>query len=552
MKCWKTVGVSATTGADHSGRQEFRGGGIGRILRRARQVRATGQGHAGLGPLQGPGRILRERQRVKSNFLALALVVLSLAGCADTTRRLQKEEVALNTDGPITRQFHSALYYPFEIVPRFDGYLVGIEKVRRPKDGIDVQNWDRYGLKKEALQAKFNDGKVMAVTHVIRHHADARQPGNCALFNAYVQSPESAARQLVPACGNPSQATIREPAEAFSNSWEALDGLARDLQLRIETRQKAVAGQSSGSTAPDFASGPAYTHIVVVVMGWNTVQEEAVRNINSLVWNMGRASTEQTPSPEPFNPLVIGVTWPSQWSSDWIDPAVKILSFPTKAGDADEVGMSWLGVLLHDTLPNVRKQLHEKLPDMKPQPVVVLGHSFGAKASSVAVCAGPAVVHPKKASVLPLTEIDVLVNLQPAYLSERIFGRSSVLQNVIYANGCTQAKRFVITASAGDTAVPLPFWGTYLGEQKSYEKFCAPDYHGPRLAHCAVARADGQAEPKRPGTAPNLYYIDASELIAESAYGTGGGSHSDIYRLEHGRLIYSAVMGRGLWAPSGR
>jgi len=143
----------------------------------------------------------------------------------------------------------------------------------------------------------------------------------------------------------------------------------------------------------------------------------------------------------------------------------------------------------------------------------------------------------------------VLVNLQPAYLSERIFGRTSLLQNVVYPKGCPQAKRFVITASAGDTAVPMPFWGTYLGEEKSYRKFCAADQDSPQLAHCAVARADGHVEPKHPGTS-NIYYIDASDLISESAYGTGGGSHSDIYRIEHGRLIYAAVMGTGLWAKS--
>jgi hypothetical protein len=343
---------------------------------------------------------------MRSNFLALALIVVSILGCADTPRRLEMEEAALNTDGPVTRQFHSALYYPFEITPRFDGYLVGIEKVRRPNGGIDVRNRDEYGLKDDALEAKFNDGKVMAVTHIIRHYSDARRPGNCTLFNAYVQSPKSAARQLVPACDDPPQATVRQPNEAFSNSWAALDELAKDMEARIVTRQITAAEQSSaGSTTHAVGSGAAYTHIVVVVMGWNTVQEEAVRNINSLVWNMERVHDERPPSPEPFNPLVIGVTWPSQWNSDWIDPAVKILSFPTKAGDADEVGMSWLGVLLHDTLPTVRRLVRDKLPEMKSKPVVVLGHSFGAKASSVAVCAGPAVIRSKEVSVAPLAEI---------------------------------------------------------------------------------------------------------------------------------------------------
>jgi hypothetical protein len=493
------------------------------------------------------------RNFMKSNRLAAILIVVSLLGCAEVPRRLQDEEAALHTNGPITRLFHSALYYPFEITPRFDGYLVGIEKVRRPINGIDLRNRDEYGLKDRALQAKFNDNKVMAVTHVIRHFADARRFNNCTLFNAYVQSPASATRQLVPACDPLQGPVIRHTNDAFVNSWEALDGLGRDMGMRIASRQKAAAAQDAGASAkPDFGSGAAYTHIIVLVMGWNTVQEEAVRNFNSLVWNMERAHNYRikeagAASVPPFNPLIIGVTWPSQWSSEWVDPAVKIISFPTKAGDADEVGMSWLGVLLHDTLPAVRTFVKSTAKAEKDLPVVVLGHSFGAKASSVATCAGPAVIRSKEATTTTLAEIDVLVNLEPAYLSERIFGRTSWLQNVVYPTGCPQAKRFVITTSEGDSAVPLPFWGTYLGEQKSYKKFCSADSKGTRMVHCAVAHGNGEIEGRQPGTS-NIYYVDASELISENAYGTGGGTHSDIYRFEHGRMIYEAVVGGGFWA----
>ncbi|CDG82202.1 hypothetical protein [Janthinobacterium agaricidamnosum] len=493
---------------------------------------------------------------MKPNFLALILIAAALLGCAETPRRLQTEEEALHTNGSITRLFHSALYYPFEITPRFDGYLVGIEKVRRPPGGIDVRNRKEYGLENGALQAKFDDSKVMAVTHVIRHFADARQFNNCTLFNAYIQSSDSVNRQLVRACDLAQEMIIRHPNDAFPNSWKALDELRDDIGHRIASRLTKAQGDAADKAAAVFGTGAAYTHIIVLVMGWNTVQEEAVRNFNSLMWNIEKAHKRRPDKLKampglPFNPLVIGVTWPSQWSSNWLDPAIKIVSFPTKAGDADEVGMSWLGVLLHDTLPAVREAVKTREGYKKDLPVVVLGHSFGAKASSVAACAGPAVVRPEKTTTTPLADIDVLVNLEPAYLSERIFGRTSWLHNVVYyPKGCPRAQRFVITASASDRAVPLPFWGTYLGEEKSYRKFCAADHDGPRLAHCAVADHNGEVAPKFLGTSKNIYYVDASELISENAYETGGGSHSDIYRFEHGRLIYAAIMGEGIWAKS--
>lgn len=442
---------------------------------------------------------------MKIGFAMCAAGALLLMGCG-SQHRLHIEESALGTDGPITRQFHSVLYYPFEIMPRFDGYLVGIEKVPGQSVQMHVFNRSEYGLDDADLQKKFSDRKTMVVTHVVKHSADPLKDPNCTIFNAYVQSEASAAHQLIGPCSPP--AAVRDAGSAFKNSWDALDELKQDISQR----------HLSGATR--------YTHLLVIVMGWNTIQEEAVRNVNSLVWNMKRASSEGS-SAETFNPLVVTVTWPSQWSSDWIDPAVKLISFPTKAGDADEVGMSWLGVLLHETLPT-------------EMPVMVIGHSFGAKATSVASCAGPAIRRNGAEDETKLRKIDALVNLQPAYLSERIFGRGELLKNVVYPQGCPNINQFIATSSRSDEAVPLPFWGTYLGEGKSYERFCGTPTRPPsqQLVGCSVANSDGSTKLLHAGTS-RITYVDASALISEQAFGTGGGSHSDIYRREHGRFLYS-------------
>ncbi|EOV8180916.1 hypothetical protein ACOIQQ_005466, partial [Raoultella planticola] len=39
-----------------------------------------------------------------------------------------------------------------------------------------------------------------------------------------------------------------------------------------------------------------------------------------------------------FRPLVIGITWPSYWSTG----LVNVVSYPNKANDADELGLIWL------------------------------------------------------------------------------------------------------------------------------------------------------------------------------------------------------------------
>ena len=92
-----------------------------------------------------------------------------------------------------------------------------------------------------------------------------------------------------------------------------------------------------------------------------------------------------------------------------------------------------------------------------------------------------------------------------------------------------------------------------MAKKKSFDKFCADDYQGARRTDCAIARRNGEVEGRQSATS-HIYYLDASELISENAYGTGGGTHSDIYRFEHGRLVYAAVMGDGFWsnATSGK
>jgi len=39
----------------------------------------------------------------------------------------------------------------------------------------------------------------------------------------------------------------------------------------------------------------------------------------------------------------------------------------------------------------------------------------------------------------------------------------------------------------------------------------------------------------------HLVYINADELVYQNAYLSGGGAHSDIYRKEHGALIWRLI-----------
>ncbi|CAN7713297.1 hypothetical protein LJR290_005977 [Variovorax sp. LjRoot290] len=468
--------------------------------------------------------------------LMLVGAVVFLVGCASEKRRFAAAEEKLGTDGPITSLYHAAVYYPSEVSPKFDGYLVGVEKVARSVLGTgDAEKVEKNQarLRDSELKpaSKLDDGKLMMVTHVVKTHRDVSAHRNCFVFNAYNIDESARKTQIAPEC--PSTPRVWDPAQAYSNSWEGMNLLEASLAEALKE-----------PLSPGYPMGEKkYTHLLVVVLGWNTVQEEAVRNMNSIALNLIAARREQPRaqrttsgrSVDRFRPLVIGMTWPSQWNSKWADPAIKLLSFGTKADDADEVGITWLGTLLHRTIPNARTKASSAAK------LVVVGHSFGSRAVTVAACAGPGILPHKEDAPISLAKVDVVVNLQGAFMAKRIFGAKE--DGLRFQNRCSHVERFVLTASSHDGAVRGAIWGRiygeYVGDSRSYSEYCGRK--NPEI-NCGTASADGRVAVQR-SEGSKIYYISADDLISENAFETGGRGHSDIYRVEHGRLIGSAIDG---------
>lgn len=150
---------------------------------------------------------------------------------------------------------------------------------------------------------------------------------------------------------------------------------------------------------------------------------------------------------------------------------------------------------------------------------------------SVAACVGPVIY---RAAPLARARIDHLVNWQGAFKSGRLLGDGS--DGFFYPPHCPAVGNLVLTASSHDKAVKKPFWGTYAGEMKSYVATCAG-----QKARCALAGATGLLGPVQGPQDSRVLYVDASDLIRENAFGTGGGAHSDIYRPEHGRMMLQAI-----------
>lgn len=429
------------------------------------------------------------------------------AGSHKIRRRLQTQECLYDTDGSITSLFHSTLYYPQEISLRFDGFIVGIEKSPRRRivaDGeVAVHPIIDAGLADSRAAAKeIDDKKLLFVSHILRNTAVPATASNCALYNAYdVDIGVATSRQFVDYCSGiaPQRTT---PGKAFKNSWEALKLLKADVATALKTGN--------------------YTHVLVITMGWNTEQVEAVRNMNSIAGNFVSASRQ------PVKPLVIGVTWPSMWISKWIDPAIKVASFPSKAEDADELGLTWLGVLLHDTLPDALGELRI--------PVIAVGHSFGGRATITAACVGPIIA----STSTPITRkpIGTTVIFQGAFLTDKLFTASP--KKLHYPTNCPNVAQLVMTSSSADKANNIPTWGTYSGDDKSFLAYCGEGHGSPKIG-CARASKDGQLTTIRRGTPPTILLVNADDLISEHAFGTGGGAHSDIFRHEHGTFLNAVL-----------
>lgn len=460
----------------------------------------------------------------------LLIVCLLLQGCTNAPqRRLASAEKQLSTDGETTMLYHSVLYYPDELSLRFDGYLIGVEK--SPRDLVSTPQSVKVSPPSEktlktSTDALLNQPKLLYISHILREQAQPQSAENhtCALYNLY-QRLEPAQSQLVEPCAEqnmlPMAVTQRRCQDkevcGYDDSWDALKLLKQSMIQRLVTQAN---------------TGKPYSDIVVIVMGWNTVQEEAIRNFNSIMLNVKRSA------PADFNPLVIGVTWPSQWSSSWIEPIYRLTSFPTKAGDADELGLSWLGVLIQQTLPEVKAALPQA--QQAQLTTSLIGHSFGSRASNVAACFGPAIYQDHYQP--PTAGIDNLINLQGAFKLTQLTDNATSTSATVF---CPLVKQVALTASINDQAMSKAPGGGYAGDARSYADTCS---NTNTLIRCAFADHHGNLFGVSGSARSNITYIEASSLISENAYLSGGGAHSDIYRKEHGRLIYQ-LMRQGKTPP---
>lgn len=505
--------------------------------------------------------------------VTIVAVALAMTGCASTQGTAGKSvfsatETELDTGGKAQEIFHALAYYPTEYALQYPGIVVGVEKSKELKvkrgavpEAIDtaavfVRGDDKAnGFLRARLLGDpkaLGESKVMFISHVLRTSPQSGQekPSHCFLYNVYrpETGPGRADIDGVPSCND------REPdaVDYFSGSWQAIKGVKQALKRDLESGH--------------------YTHLVVIVMGWNTRQTEAIQNFNSLVGRLEQTASEPPhgESKKDFRPYVLGVTWPSEWSSGWADDAVHLASLIDKADDADELGSGWLGALINYAVRPALGETAQARPDVSPTKLLVIGHSFGARATSHAICRGSLLKAPEDLKivdqgVLEKGQVDWLVGLQGAYSLNRFGNTGAGLIDLRYDPDCEAARHLIFTASSHDGAANIGGFesglqhallgrdANYAGNLRSFDNVLSGALSVPKFATYRTTLKPGQAAgsgevdpPVAPGdrTPRKFIYVDASNVIYFNSYGTGAGAHSDIYRTATARVLWS-LMGVG-------
>jgi len=495
--------------------------------------------------------------------LAIVAFALAMTGCVSTQGGAGKSvfsatEAELDTGGPRLETFHALAYYPWEYALRYPGIVVGVEKSKEKKvksgaipEAIDTAAVFVRGDDKanDFLRARLlgdpkilGESKVMFISHVLRTSPESGQERlrPCFLYNVYrpETGPGRADIDGVESCNGPDP----DVADYFSGSWQAIQGVKQALKRDLE----------SGN----------YTHLVVIVMGWNTQQTEAIQNFNSLVDRLKQTAPGGS---DVFKPYVIGVTWPSEWVSDLINSAAHAVSLPDKANDADELGSGWLGALINYAVRPTLGEIAQARPTVAGPKLLVIGHSFGARATSHAVCRGSLLKVPKHLQLAPGVlekgQVDWLVGLQGAYSLNRFGNTGAGFIDLRYDPDCDGARHLIFTASSHDEAanggglqsglqsVLLDRDANYAGNLRSFDNVLSGELSVPKFVTYRTTLKPGQAagsgnvDPVGPGDGASrkFIYVDASNVIYFNSYGTAAGAHSDIYRTATARVLWKMM-----------
>lgn len=309
-------------------------------------------------------------------------------------------------------------------------------------------------------------------------------------------------------------------SNAYANSKIALDKLEEQITKIKDSEQ--------------------YTHIFLYCMGWNTDQQESLRNYNSLLGLI----IENYNGDKSFRPLFVGISWPSLWKWNFFKYTGIISSYFTKADDADEVGLIWGNRVLREILVTLKKE--------KKVPLILIGHSLGARVLTRALFSSP-LVPTESTDEIRTDDVDLVIGLEGAF-SVRRFLHGEGIEGYPYERFKDYARKFVFTWSKYDSAnsVPLIYGTRYIGGTPGYKytkkfgksfdhfmiKISGTDNNYNRNYDSVL---DEEKWNQSFRISSKISIVDASELIYYRSYFKGGKAHNDIYTPGIAKFIWNCI-----------
>jgi hypothetical protein len=502
-------------------------------------------------------RITMKRFQPQITSLAY-LLIAGWSGCASRPNSDAGRSPLFGTQEELNTKpaFH-------EINTGFEGYIVTIEKTKNGEGRISREfGRDYAGVKapgggrafnEEALSRSFSgvNSKVHFVSQIVRfdaapshkkspdptplipveaHSAYDRTWSRTFLYDVYQRRPDEPMPFGAKDTTIPSQTRPARVAQLLDDGATAVvDTLKTNIHCRL---------------AEGISEGKPYTHLVLVSTGWNTQSWESGINYTDWYDALRRAAAASLLR-ERFRPLFIGLTWTSDWTNAnlgrFLPPPA---SFANKASDADEIGITWASLLLHRAVRPVAAASQNL-------PVVLIGHSFGARLLGRALNSETTVALPSD-GITPPPPPRLFIGLQAAFSVNRFLDRRGGEGSPYAKTFAESCAHWVFSASSHDTAVSnaptswldkIAHWdsdrGIYLGDPKTGGYAESTGLLSGRMAR-AVADKDGKfVGGAIPPKDAKMIFIDSSAFVNERPHQTGGGSHSDVYDRETGQLMWT-------------
>ncbi len=473
--------------------------------------------------------------------LTLLILTTLLVGCGSYPKLIEREKI-YGTSGEDLSIFHRVAEQNGGLGLKYPGYLIGIEKALREKiDFNDVE--EIFNEEKLENNAEYiaNVKKIIGkrqkkrtfISHIVEYSLENTNNEDSIpyikerfIFNAYDKQVD--------------------PIGIYSQGLKRLEDLKADIKDNMK-------------------DGTQYTHIFLYSMGWNTDQQESFRNYNSLLTQMVKSKNRQ----ESFNPLFIGISWPSEWRWKYFGDFVRLLSYGTKADDADEVGLIWVNKVLWKILVPIKKEAIDKGKDI---PLILIGHSFGARVITRAVFSNGLVqtkicnessenIHSakplnKSESTEP-KDIDLVIGLQGAFSINRFIPEESG-EGAPYSEFSEYASKFVFTWSKHDFANPVARWITgarHIGGFHGYKQSKKQEFKA-KFDHFTievdsnmnnsydvdyVGIKEKQKWEQSFSERSKISIVDATNLVKNKPYGKGGNAHSDIFTPGIASFIWDCI-----------